>query len=39
MSFLIIQNIEESLESKLRITAAKHGVSMEEQIKIILREV
>lgn len=38
MSMLTIRNIEESLKSELRITAAKQGVSMEEQARIILRE-
>lgn len=37
MSMLTIRNIEESLKRELRITAAKHGVSMEEQARIILR--
>lgn len=38
MSMLTIRNIEESLKHELRITAAKQGVSMEEQARIILRE-
>ncbi|RTZ66942.1 MAG: plasmid stabilization protein [Aquificaceae bacterium] len=38
MSMLTIRNIEESLKYELRIKAAKQGVSMEEQARIILRE-
>lgn len=37
VSMLTIRNIEESLKSELRITAARHGVSMEEQARVILR--
>ena len=37
MSMLTIRNIDESLKKKLRITAAELGVSMEEQVRIILR--
>ncbi len=38
MAMLTIRNIDESLKTQLRITAAKQGVSMEEQVRIILRE-
>ena len=38
MPMLTIRNIDESLKTQLRITAAKQGVSMEEQVRIILRE-
>lgn len=38
MPMLTIRNIEESLKSELRITAARHGVSMEEQARVILRK-
>ena len=37
MPMLTIRNIDESLKTKLRVTAAKQGVSMEEQARIILR--
>ncbi len=37
MSMLTIRNLDKSLKAELRITAAKHGVSMEEQARIILR--
>lgn len=38
MAMLTIRNIDESLKAKLKIVAAKHGVSMEEQARRILRE-
>lgn len=37
MPMLTIRNIDESLKKELRITAAKQGVSMEEQARVILR--
>lgn len=38
MAMLTIRNIDESLKAKLKIIAAQHGVSMEEQARRILRE-
>lgn len=35
---LTIRNIDESLKAKLKVIAAQHGVSMEEQVRRILRE-
>jgi len=38
MATMTIRNIEESLKSKLRMTAAQHGCSMEEEVRRILRK-
>ena len=37
MAMLTIRNIDESLKAKLKIMAAHHGISMEEQTRQILR--
>ena len=37
MPMLTIRNIDEALKTRLRVFAAKQGVSMEEQARIILR--
>ncbi len=37
MASLVIRNIEEDLKERLRIRAAQHGRSMEEEVRIILR--
>lgn len=39
MSSLTIRNIDATIKQKLRIRAAHHGVSMEEEVRRILREV
>jgi len=38
MASLTIRNLDESLKSALRVTAAQHGVSMEEEVRRILRQ-
>ncbi len=38
MSMLTIRNIDESLKAKLKVIAAQHGVSMEEEVRRILRD-
>jgi len=38
MSTLTIHNIEETLKNELQMMAAKHGISMEEQASVILRD-
>ena len=38
MSMLTIRNIEPDLKTQLRILAAQHGVSMEEQVRRILHK-
>ncbi len=38
MATLTIRNIDDSLKRQLRITAAKHGCSMEEEVRRILRK-
>ena len=37
MANLTIRNFEESLKSRLRIRAATHGHSMEEEARVLLR--
>ena len=37
MANLTIRNFEESLKSRLRIRAATHGRSMEEEARVLLR--
>ncbi|WP_295393333.1 plasmid stabilization protein [uncultured Thiodictyon sp.] len=38
MAMITIRNIDDSLKSRLRIAAAQHGCSMEEEARRILRE-
>lgn len=38
MAALTIRNVDEALKRSLRIRAARHGVSMEEEARRILRE-
>jgi len=35
---ITIRNLDESLKSKLRVAAARHGRSMEDEVRHILRE-
>jgi antitoxin FitA len=37
MSSITIRNLEETLKSRLRVRAARHGRSMEEEARQILR--
>ena len=37
MASLTIRNLEESLKSRLRIQAATHGRSMEDEARVLLR--
>ncbi|HLW71001.1 MAG TPA: hypothetical protein VKS22_10295 [Candidatus Binataceae bacterium] len=37
MSSITIRNLEDSVKSKLRLRAARHGRSMEEEVRHILR--
>ncbi len=37
MASIMIRNLDDQLKSQLRIAAAKHGHSMEEEVRIILR--
>ena len=39
MSTLTIRNIEPAIKDKLRLSAAAHGRSMEEEVRTILRNV
>jgi plasmid stability protein len=38
MESLTIRNIDSRLKARLRVRAARHGRSMEEEIRVILRE-
>lgn len=38
MATLTIRNIDEALKAHLRIRAAEHGRSMEEEVRCILRQ-
>ncbi|MBY5928190.1 plasmid stabilization protein [Halomonas denitrificans] len=37
MTSITIRNLDEQLKAQLRMQAAKHGHSMEEEVRIILR--
>lgn len=37
MAVLTIRNIEDSIKERLRVRAATHGHSMEEEVRVILR--
>ena len=37
MAQLVVRNIEETVKSRLRRRAARHGCSMEEEVRDILR--
>jgi antitoxin FitA len=39
MSTLTIRNLEPAIKDKLRLSAAAHGHSMEEEVRTILRQV
>lgn len=38
MATLTIRNVDEALKSSLRVQAARHGKSMEEEVRAILRQ-
>ena len=38
MSNLTIRNVDEATKQRLRVRAARHGVSMEEEVRRILKE-
>lgn len=38
MAQLLVRDIEEDIKERLRLRAARHGVSMEEEIRGILRD-
>ncbi len=38
MTSLTIRNLDEATKKRLRIRAARHGVSMEEEVRRILKE-
>ncbi len=39
MASITIRNLDDSLKQRLRIRAAEHGHSMEEEVRAILRQV
>ena len=39
MASITIRNLEDGLKARLRIRAAEHGRSMEEEVRCILRDV
>lgn len=38
MSALTVRNLDDAVKARLRLRAARHGVSMEEEVRRILRE-
>lgn len=38
MATLTIRNLDDSLKATLRVQAARHGRSMEEEVRMILRQ-
>jgi plasmid stability protein len=38
MAQLLVRNLEEDVKAKLRVLAAEHGRSMEEEVRAILRD-
>jgi antitoxin FitA len=39
MAQLLVRNLDDDVKARLRIRAAQHGRSMEEEIRVILRQV
>lgn len=39
MASLVIRNLDDRLKERLRLRAARHGHSMEEEVRIVLRRV
>ena len=39
MTSLTIRNVDDATKQRLRVRAARHGVSMEEEVRRILKEV
>lgn len=38
MASITIRNLDEALKAQLRVRAARHGRSMEEEVRVMLRE-
>lgn len=38
MASITIRNLDDDLKAKLRLEAARHGRSMEEEVRIVLRD-
>lgn len=39
MSSLTVRNLDESVKNSLRVRAARHGLSMEEEVRQILQKI
>lgn len=39
MSSLTVRNLDESVKNRLRVRAARHGLSMEEEVRQILQKI
>jgi antitoxin FitA len=38
MAQLVVRNLDDDVKARLRVRAARHGRSMEEEVRVILRE-
>ena len=38
MESLVIRNLDDALKERLRVRAAQHGRSMEEEVRVLLRD-
>lgn len=38
MASLVIRNLDDQLKERLRVRAAQHGRSMEEEVRVLLRD-
>ena len=38
MASLVIRNLDDGLKERLRVRAAQHGRSMEEEVRVLLRD-
>jgi plasmid stability protein len=38
MAQLLVRNLDDGVKARLRVRAAEHGRSMEEEVRVILRE-
>jgi len=38
MAQLLVRNLDEDVKARLRVLAAEHGRSMEEEVRVILRQ-
>jgi len=38
MAQILVRNLEDDVKARLRVLAAEHGRSMEEEVRVILRQ-